>query len=76
MSKGFPGGSDDKELVCNAGDPGLIPGSRRSPGEEKGNPLQHFCLENPMDRGAWRDTVHEVAKSRTRLSTRAQVEEN
>ena len=67
MSKGFPGGSDDKELVCNAGDPGLIPGSRRSPGEEKGNPLQHFCLDNPMDRGAWLDTVHEVAKSRTRL---------
>ena len=69
MSKGFPGGSDGKESVCNAGDPGSIPGSRRSPGEEKGNPLQHFCLENPMDRGAWQDTVHAVAKeSDTKLS--------
>ena len=65
MSKGFPGGSDDKESVCNAGDPGSIPGSRRSPGEEKGNPLQHVCLENPMDRGAWWDTVHEAVKSDT-----------
>ena len=52
----------------NAGDPGLIPGSGRSPGEGNGTPLQHSCLENPMDRGAWWATVHGVAKSRTRLS--------
>ena len=49
---GFPGSSDDKESTCNAGDPGLIPGSGRSPGERNGNPLQYSCLENPMDRGA------------------------
>ena len=50
---GFPGGSDGKGSVCNARDPGSIPGSGRSPGEGKGNPFQHSCLENPMDRGAW-----------------------
>ena len=44
---GFPGSSAGKESVCNAGDPGLIPGSGRSPGEEHGNPLQYSCLENP-----------------------------
>ena len=49
-------------------DPGLIPGSGRSPGEENGNPLQYSCLENSMDGGAWRATVHGVAKSRTPLS--------
>ena len=59
---------DDKAPVCNAGDLGWIPGSGRSPGEGNGNPLQHSCLENPMDRGAWQATVHGVAKSRTRLS--------
>ena len=48
---GFPGGSDGKEYACNAGDPGLIPGSGRSPGEGNGNPLLYSCLENPMDRG-------------------------
>ena len=42
-----------------------IPGSGRSPGEGKGNPLQHPCLGNPMDRGAWRATVHGVTKSQT-----------
>ena len=50
------------------GDPGLIPGSGRSPGEGNGNPLQYYCLENPMDRGAWWATVHGVAKSQTQLS--------
>ena len=50
---GFPGGSDSKASACNAGDPGLIPGLGRSPGEGNGNPLQYSCLENPMDRGAW-----------------------
>ena len=48
----FPGGSDGKASARNAGDPGLIPGLGRSPGEGNGNPLQHFCLENPMDGGA------------------------
>ena len=62
---GFPHGSDGKESACNAGDLGLIPGWGRSPGGGHGNPLQYFCLENPMDRGAWRATVHRVAKNRS-----------
>ena len=49
----FSGGSDGKASVYNAGDPGLSPGLGRSPGEGNGNPLQYYCLENPMDRGAW-----------------------
>ena len=49
----FPGGSDRKASVYNAGDLGSIPGSGRSTGEGNGNPLQYCCLENPMDRGAW-----------------------
>ena len=49
----FPGGSDGKASVYNEGDPGSIPGLGRSPGEGNGNPLQDYCLENPMDRGAW-----------------------
>ena len=65
---GFPHGSEVKVSACNAGDPGSIPGSGRSPGEGNGNPLQDSCLENPMDREAWWATVHGVAKSRTRLS--------
>ena len=66
---GFPGGSVVKNLLANAGDTGSIPGSPgRSPGGGNGSPLQYPCLGNPMDRGAWRATVHEVAKSRTRLS--------
>ena len=64
----FPGGSDGKESACNVEDPGLIPRLGRYPGEGNGNPLQYSCLENPMDRGAWRATVHGVAKSWTRLS--------
>ena len=59
---GFPGDSFSKESDCNAGDPGSIPGSGRSPGEGKGNPLQYSHLENSTDRGAWRATVHGVAK--------------
>ena len=59
---GFPGGSVVKNLPANAGDMGLIPGSRISPEEENGNPLQYSCLENPVDRGAWWVTVHGVAK--------------
>ena len=65
---GFPGGSDGKASACNVGDPVSIPGSGRSPGEGNGNPFQHSCLENSMDRGAWWATVHGVAKSRTQWS--------
>ena len=50
------------------GDKGSIPGSGRSPGRQHGNPLQHSCLEYPMDRGAWWATVHGVTKSQTQLS--------
>ena len=53
---------------ANAGDVGSIPGSGISPGEENSNPLQSPCLENPMDRGDWWAIVHEVTKSRKRLS--------
>ena len=63
--KGFPGGSDSKESVHNAGDPGSIPGFGRSPGEGSGYPLQYSFLENPIDRGSWWATVHGVAKSQT-----------
>ena len=65
---GFPDGSDGKESPCSAGDPGLLPGSGRFPGEGNGNPLQYSCLENSMDRGAWWATVHGVTKSWTQLS--------
>ena len=64
----FPGGSEVKNLPANAGDVGLSLESGRSPGEGNGNPLQYSCLENPLDRGAWRVTVHGVAKSWTGLS--------
>ena len=57
---GFPGGSDGKAFVCNEGDPGLIPGLGRSPGEGNGYPLQDSCLENAMDRGDWQATVARV----------------
>ena len=63
MIGGFPGDSDGKESTCNAGTVGSIPGSGRSPGEGNGNPLQYSCLENSMDRGAWRATVCGVAQS-------------
>ena len=58
----FPGGSVVKNLPANTGDTGSIPGLRRSPGEGNGNPLQYSCLGNSMVRGAWRATVHGVAK--------------
>ena len=57
--------SDGKEPVCNAGDPGSIPVSGRSPREGNGYPLQYSCLENPMDRGTLWATIHGVAKSQT-----------
>ena len=56
-----------KESVCNAGDPGSIPGLGRFPGEGNGNPLQYSCLENPMDREAWQAKVHRIAKRWTWL---------
>ena len=59
FQRGFPGGSVVKNPSVNAGetgDTGLIPGSGRSLGGGHGNPLQYSCLENPMDRGAWRAT--------------------
>ena len=61
----FPGGSDGKASASNVGDLGSSPGSGRSPGEGKGNPLQYSCLEDSRDRGAWWATVHAVAKSQT-----------
>ena len=67
-SEGFPGGSDSKESACNAGDLGSTPGSGRSLGRGRSNPLQCSCPENPMDRGAWRAVVHGVTKGRTRPS--------
>ena len=66
-SQGFPGDSDGKESAYNAGDPGLIPGLRRSPGEGHGNPLHYSYLENPTDKGAWQATVHGIAQSWTQL---------
>ena len=61
----FPDGSDSKDSACNAGHPGLILESGRSPGEGHGNPIQYSCLENFMDRGTWQTTVHGVSKSQT-----------
>ena len=61
MVKNFPVNARDLK------DEGLIPGSGRSPGGDHGNPLQYYCLENPMDRGDWQATVHSAAKSRTQL---------
>jgi len=61
----YPSYSVGKESTCSAGDPGSIPGSGRSPGEDNGYPLQYYFLENSMDRGAWWATVHGVAKTWT-----------
>ena len=65
LTLGFPGCSVVKNLPANTGntkDKDLIPGSGRCPGEGNGNPLQYSCLGNPMDRGAWWDMVHGIAK--------------
>ena len=64
----FPCGSDIKESASNAGNPGLIPGSGRFPGEGNDNPLQYSCLENSMDRGDLWAKVHGVTKSQTQLN--------
>ena len=63
----FPGGLVGKESACNAGNVGFLIGLERCPREGHDNPLQHSCLENPMDRGAWQATVHRVANSQTWL---------
>ena len=68
LGAGFLDGSVSKESACNAGDLGLISGWGRSPGEGNGSTLQHSCLRNPMERGAWWATVNGVARTRTRLS--------
>ena len=60
--------SESEVAQSNAGDKGLIPGSGRPPGGGNGNPLQYSCLGNPMNRGAWRATVHGSQKSQTWLS--------
>ena len=67
-NRGFPDSSVGKESACNAGDPGLIPESGRSPGEGNGNPLQYSCLENPIDEAEWWATVHRVTKSQEGLN--------
>ena len=68
---GFPGGASGKEPTCqrrlDVRDADSNPGLGRSLGGGHGNPLQYFCLENPMDSGAWQAAVHRVAQSRTRL---------
>ena len=64
---GFPGGSDGKESACQYRRDRFNPKGGRSPGEGHGNPLQYSCLENPMDRGAWRVTVYRVSKSQIQL---------
>ena len=67
--QGFPCSSDGKESACNAGDLGWIPGSGRFLREGNDNPLLCSRLENPVDRGAWQDTLHGDPESRTRLAT-------
>ena len=61
----FPGGSGDEESACNVGELGSIPALGSFPGEGNGNPLQYSCLENPIDKGTWKATFHEVARRQT-----------
>ena len=65
LIRGFPDVSAGKETACNSGD---ARDTSQSPGEGNGNPIQYFCLGNPMDRGIWQATVHRVMKSQIRLS--------
>ena len=67
----FPGGSDRKESACKAGHRGSVPGSGTFPGEGNGNPLQYFCLGNPMDRGDLWATVHGVTRVRHNLAIKS-----
>jgi len=67
---GFPHSSVGKESACNAGDSGMIPGLGRSPGEGNGHLLQYSCLENPLDRGASRATLHGVTRVGHDLATK------
>ena len=69
FSWGVPGGSEVKNLPANTGEANSISGLGRSPGEGNGNPLQYSCQDNPVDRGAWQDTLHGDPESRTRLAT-------
>ena len=76
---GFPGGSDDKRICLQCGIPRFDPWVRKirgevngNPGEGNGNPLQYSCLENTVDRGAWRVTVHRVSRFRQNLATKQQ----
>ena len=75
---GFPGGSDGKESICNAGDLGSIPGLGRSPGEGHGNPLSYSCLENPHGQKSLQAIVHCVCckelDTTSRLSTSSHIE--
>ena len=66
----LPGSSVDKESACSAGDLGSIPGWGRSPGEGNGSPFQYSGLEDPMDRGGWRATIHGVARAGHDLATK------
>ena len=70
LSWGLPGGSVLKNVLANAGDVSLIPGSESSPGEGNGNPFQYSCLDNPMDKGAWWATVHMVTRVGHNLVTK------
>ena len=70
---GFPGSSDGKEFICNAGDVGSTPGQGRSTGEENANPFQYFCLENPMDGGAFWGTVHWVPGGLQSMESQRQI---
>ena len=71
--KGFPHSSVHKSSACNAGDLGSIPELGRSPGEVNGNPLQYSCLENPMNRRAWRATVLGLQRVRHDLVTKSPI---
>ena len=69
----FLDSSVSEESACSAGDLGSIPQFERSPGEGNGNPLQYCCLENPMDKGAWRTTVHGIKRVGHDLETKPQT---